>query len=424
MPSNKQHTRFNANAPFALVPAGPVPYSGLQVFGHFLLAFFPLMSLVVCCLRVYSRRLSKGFGLDDWLIFLAMALAIPQAVFASLSLRLLYWGLHEWEIPKHPPNQGFFWTYMDRVFYNPLLALVKVSALIFLLRLGGTRDRVRWACKALMWFNVLQLFAFLPVVVFSCDPIEFIWNSTKTGRCLDTGTFSIFTGCTTIVTDILTLIIPYCVFLNLHVNKKVRNALLAVFTMGALVTAISGLRLYSLVRLFYLKPSDSHYSIGYTTTTIEVNLAIITASVPALWPLARRWFPGVFESLGINRPYMYADIEVGYATKRSINNSRASHTPNSLRAKISWKEHKHVPSGVYDYYEHGDKQSNSNLNHYVNYLTDIRSQKAMTKDNYSGDLDDDDMDILKTYHGIIRKTSIIVLHEDDVNSDLTEQTPR
>ncbi len=104
---------------------------------------------------------------------------------------------------------------------------------------------------------------------------------------------------------------------------------------------MSVVRLYTILRLYYLKPDDQHYSIGYVTSTLEINLAIITASVPALWPLARRWFPGMFESLGINRPYLYPDIEVAYATQQQ---SRASRV---LRGKVSWKKQRYVPSGIF-----------------------------------------------------------------------------
>lgn len=41
-------------------PDGPYPYSGLQVFGYVVIGFFTALSLVVCGLRVYSRRLIKG----------------------------------------------------------------------------------------------------------------------------------------------------------------------------------------------------------------------------------------------------------------------------------------------------------------------------------------------------------------------------
>ena len=40
----------------------PYPYSGLQVFGIFLLFVFPLVATTVCGLRLYSKHLVGGFG--------------------------------------------------------------------------------------------------------------------------------------------------------------------------------------------------------------------------------------------------------------------------------------------------------------------------------------------------------------------------
>ncbi|KAK3363387.1 hypothetical protein B0T25DRAFT_596600 [Lasiosphaeria hispida] len=324
---------------FIVIPDGPYPYDGLQILGYFLIIFFPLLSLTVCGLRVHSRRLSKGFGWDDWLIFLAMALALVQAVLTSFVLKSGYWGIRDSDVPNHPENQGSFWIFINGIVYNPLLALVKVSALIFLLRLGGTKTRVRITCRAMIWFNVLQLSSYFPAAILQCIPIQTPWTTTPGGKCIERDIYSLALAVTNIVTDVLTLLIPFWIFLDLKVNKKIRNALLIVFTLGTVVTIISIVRLYYIIRLYYLSPDDRHYSLGYITSNMEINLAIVTASVPALWPLARRWFPGVFESLGIDRPYLYPDIEVGYATQQS----RAG---GALQVKVSWQKRKHVPSGA------------------------------------------------------------------------------
>jgi len=103
-------------------------------------------------------------------------------------------------------------------------------------------------------------------------------------------------------------------------------------------------RLYYVVRLYYMSPQDRKFSIGYITSTVEINLAIVTASVPALWPLARRWFPGAFESLGISRPYLQPDIEVGYATQGGSCTTN-SHS-KTLKGKVTWHKIQRVPSGV------------------------------------------------------------------------------
>ena len=61
------------------------------------------------------------------------------------------------------------------------------------------------------------------------------------------------------------------------------------------VTIVSCIRLKLLIDVF--KPDPNHpetdptFSFGPCCESIEGNLAILTASMPALWPLIRQWFP-------------------------------------------------------------------------------------------------------------------------------------
>jgi hypothetical protein len=186
------------------------------------------------------------------------------------------------------------------------------------------------------------------------------------------------------------------------------------------VTITSIARLYIVVKLFFSRAEDPHYTIGYTITTIEINLAIITASVPTLWPLARRWFPSAFECLGINRPYMYPNIEVGYATRNSNSHNHNHHRAPSrtLRAKVSWQERRHVPSGAFD--DDGG-----------HIITDIRSQRAFhtpTPTASSRSLDrsneevEDEEDLLDTYHGFIRERDVVAGRHSDYRKSSSRGT--
>lgn len=149
-------------------------------------------------------------------------------------LRAGYWGIHDADIPPHPRNQGLFWSYLDRVFYSPILTLVKISVLLFLLKLGGTKTSVRLACRALMVLCIMQLFAFLPATIFHCHPIEYNYLGVEKGRCFAAAPFTVAMAATSILTDILTLVVPFVAFLDLKLNNRIRIALMTVFTLGAL----------------------------------------------------------------------------------------------------------------------------------------------------------------------------------------------
>ena len=63
------------------------------------------------------------------------------------------------------------------------------------------------------------------------------------------------------------------------------------------VTIISAVRLADIYKLFFVKPDpnkDPYFDIGVTLNVLEINLAIVSAAAPALRPIFRKWFPGLF----------------------------------------------------------------------------------------------------------------------------------
>jgi len=98
------------------------------------------------------------------------------------------------------------------------------------------------------------------------------------------------------------------------------------------VTIVGGVRLYFLYRNTYLpKSPDSHYNIGYITTCLETNLAVMAASGPALWPLARRWFPAFFQNLGLSRGYQGHIPDIETTTNHDL---AKAETASSSRARV------------------------------------------------------------------------------------------
>ena len=130
---------------------------------------------------------------------------------------------------------ALLWNYAVQILYNPILALVKASVLIFLLRLFGQKDGVRGYIIGLNIINILQLVAVFFAIVFQCIPIEFNWNKTiKGGRCVDQRVLFTSTSAFTILTDILVLALPAWIFMDLKIPRKTKIALLFVFLLGGM----------------------------------------------------------------------------------------------------------------------------------------------------------------------------------------------
>jgi hypothetical protein len=139
------------------------------------------------------------------------------------------------EIPPHDPTEGLIWEYAVQILYNPILALVKSSVLIFLLRLFGQKDGVRRFIIGLNIANILQMIGIFIAITLQCLPISFNWDPTvKGGHCVNRGILYSFTSAVNIVTDLLVLGLPLWIFVDLKIPRRTKLALLFVFLLGFL----------------------------------------------------------------------------------------------------------------------------------------------------------------------------------------------
>ncbi|KAI1367052.1 hypothetical protein F5Y08DRAFT_327008 [Xylaria arbuscula] len=257
---------------------------------------FTALAFVVLCVRVAGRVSSHQFALDDTLVCIAMVLSILETAASYMFIRTNFIGIRWQDIPPHDPVPGLVWNYAIEILYNPILALVKTSILLFLQRLFGQRPGVR---RFIVWLNAANIGMMIGVffgVVFQCIPISKTWEPNLEGTCVDRRVLFTVLSSFNIFTDILMLALPLRIFISLKIPRRTKIALMFVFLLGFLTTITSMVRLALLVQgLFMLETSlNPDANIGFVTSAIETNLALITASAPALRPLLRTWFPKIF----------------------------------------------------------------------------------------------------------------------------------
>lgn len=157
-----------------------------------------------------------------------------------MGMRYGFIGIHVYDIPLVADNRlGSLWNYIIQLLYNPILALVKTSVLMFLLRLSGQKRRIRFALIGLNVFNLTLMVAIFVTVIFQCQPINYFWekagrNPPTEGKCIDMNAFYVSTASLTILTDVLALAMPFWIFLGLKMPTRVKMALLAVFALGGM----------------------------------------------------------------------------------------------------------------------------------------------------------------------------------------------
>ncbi|OHE97701.1 integral membrane protein [Colletotrichum orchidophilum] len=162
-------------------------------------------------------------------------------------------------------------------------------------------------------------------------------------------------------------------------------AVIGVFLIGLLATVVSVIRVIQIHKLFFVTPSpetDHFHTIGPVTSSIEVNLAIFCACIPALRPLFCRWMPRLFGGTAKKT------IEKGYSGKYatgSLRNPTGAQEGND----ISIKE---MPSRAH--------------------CTELRSVSPTSSEEE-----------IMTYSGIVRTTSISVQYESNTSVNDVESRP-
>ena len=150
-------------------------------------------------------------------------------------IKRTYIGIHDDEIPPYDQESAIILSYIIGLIYNPILSMVKVSVLIFLLRLASTKPAVRIMIWVIMGFTICLMIAIFFCVIFVCSPVQYNWDrSIKGGSCFDKRPFAMWTSAVTILTDLIILALPFWIFLGLRIAKRAKIALLGVFALGFL----------------------------------------------------------------------------------------------------------------------------------------------------------------------------------------------
>ena len=149
-------------------------------------------------------------------------------------MRYNFVGIHYYNIPKsYDLTPGLKYNYAVQVLYNPILAIVKSSILLFLLRLSGQKRNVRVMIYALLALNLLLMVIVFMIVIFQCIPIAANWDLTiKHSHCVKAGAFYVATTTITLFTDILVLILPFWILMGLKMARKTKIAVIGIFFLG------------------------------------------------------------------------------------------------------------------------------------------------------------------------------------------------
>ncbi|EEU43685.1 uncharacterized protein NECHADRAFT_45204 [Fusarium vanettenii 77-13-4] len=261
---------------------------------------FPIATLVVILRLISKRMTTTGYGLED-------ILAVCSWVGSKFTVLLrCYIGLADYGLGR-PIEQGLSsqltldektkvsWLILwcSSILYSFTIAFCKFSILCFYWRLfkySSVRIPVQvLSGLTLAWF-ILRLF----LVTLQCIPIQGLWDHSVKHSCGVNETVFFFTTVLThVLIDCAILALPIIEVGKMHLPKGQKIAVITLFLFGALVCLASVFVLVESLK-FDSRSKEITLEMGVhsSAAVAEVNLAVISTSLPLLRPICRRMVPG------------------------------------------------------------------------------------------------------------------------------------
>ncbi|KAF2492281.1 hypothetical protein BU16DRAFT_467793 [Lophium mytilinum] len=283
--------------------------------------------------RFWARFvIQKNAGLDDWLIIAAL-----------VSARILGFQVHSWD---HTPELAV--TSRKAVVAIELLYIfavfpTKISILFFYRRMAvGSISKnfilLVWASIA---FVIAYAVVFLIVLPLTCTPVNAFWDqfdfspggwpATHEFHCHPEYKSLFAASSISMVQDIIAAVMPIMLLWNLQLPRRQKFAIYGIFALGLLTTICGAMRIYY-VHFVYFETYDISWEClpGWLWSCIEVDLAVICASAPALKVFFRRY-------LNMSSRSGRSGHSMGYIQNldRPSENSRSRNWSNQLHSASS-----------------------------------------------------------------------------------------
>ncbi|ENH66884.1 hypothetical protein FOC1_g10007545 [Fusarium oxysporum f. sp. cubense race 1] len=244
-----------------------------------------VISGVATALRLWSKFFftKTELGLDDLFIVLTLFIGMPSTAMNIHGTAGHGEGRDIWTLEFDDITQFGFYFWLLEIFYFAQVSLLKTSLLFFYLRIfPGTAQKLLWGT---IIFNSVFGVLFMFLAAFQCTPVSYFWlnwDGEHKGTCMNSTAIGWANASISVAVDVWMLAVPmwYLRKLKLHWKKKIGVA--AMFIVGTFVTVVS------IIRLQFLVDLGSSHNPTYDQTdisiwsTVEINVGIICASMPAL----------------------------------------------------------------------------------------------------------------------------------------------
>ncbi|EAA29286.1 hypothetical protein GE21DRAFT_6923 [Neurospora crassa] len=256
---------------------------------------FTTLAFITVCFRLFARvAVVQNVGSDDYYIIGSMISSIAYLTVVMMQIKA---GLGR-HLMSEDEVVGFLYALWATIWiYSLALMFVKMSITVQCYRVFRT-PRMQKFFK--IYFVLVVIYGLWTVfgTFFTCWPVNLWWEMVRRERapkgvCMDKNIITFTNAGINIASDLVLAIIPIPLLWKLQIPKKQKLVLTSLFGMGMFASVMSIVRLSSLQQIG-AAPAEEQSVMGVSIaiwSCIEVNIAIMCASAPALKPLVIKVFP-------------------------------------------------------------------------------------------------------------------------------------
>ncbi|KAI0198818.1 hypothetical protein F4808DRAFT_245983 [Astrocystis sublimbata] len=248
-----------------------------------IITFF-ILTFIVVLMRIFARIVSQAqFGYDDYFNFVAFVIVSTYTLF-DVHLSKYGFGVDTWAVPQENISFILRFTLIASNLYFSCRALIRVSILLFYLRIfrtPGAKALIMWTLALVILFGISVLFS----IVFQCSPVDYTWqrwDGTHPGHCTDFRGFVWAATVIGIAIDFWTVFVAVRLVSRLQLPMRKKIMVTSMFAVGLIAIAVS------IARLPYINQFTKTHNptVDWVPITIwsalENYIGVICACLPSL----------------------------------------------------------------------------------------------------------------------------------------------
>ncbi|KAK7434831.1 hypothetical protein Landi51_13308 [Colletotrichum acutatum] len=313
-PEAQKYSRTSCRVPIRRnTDQGPITWTLLSV------ALVALAARLIS--KIPSLNPAFSFGWDDWLI-LASTIALIPADIGSQILIGIGLGQDIWMVSPDNITQILLLFFVEELLYSFVVAVTKLSILIFYLRLFA-ETWFRVVCYVMLGVTTVYGIGQILGIVLVCSPVSYNWTqwdgehkgkvharkispwriTIRFGSLADVDTnfqcgnvnvMAFINGGVNIAIDFILFILPVTQFITVSWTLKKKIGVSLIFLVGLSVTASSGIRLATLAKFGGTQNPTYDYKELSIWSLVEMHMSVICACMPGMTSFIRRVSPRMY----------------------------------------------------------------------------------------------------------------------------------